>query len=146
MSARTAFAPWSTVKSARKLAEAAHPGEACGLLTGRGGGEAFHIDALHPSPNVAPPDARDRFEIDPDFHLSLQRACREDGRMIIGVWHSHPNGRLGPSPSDIDGAMDVGFLWFISSRAADEYHHRCYIWLGEDQGFEDVALAFLHGL
>lgn len=88
----------------RRLADAARPREACGLLLGTVG----RIIALAPSRNLAAAD--DAFEIDTAMHLRLQRTTRS----VIGVWHSHPRGPAVPSARDLAGAWDPALLWLIT--------------------------------
>jgi proteasome lid subunit RPN8/RPN11 len=95
---------------ARMVGEArtAHPRECCGLLEGERDGDVVRVTALHPSPNLA--SAPDRFEIDPALQFRLLR----EGRMIVGCYHSHPDGRAEPSPRDAEGAGEASFVWLIA--------------------------------
>lgn len=68
--------------------EAAYPDEACGFLLADG--EARVVT------NVAP-DPRHAYEIAPEDVLGLHR----EGRDIIGVFHSHPDGVAAPSVTDL---------------------------------------------
>lgn len=82
----------------REIVEAAWPLEACGLLEGTAAGhDAVHV--VHALPNVHAEPQR-RFTIDPEAWLYLEHAASSRGRIILGVWHSHPHGD--PSPSDLD--------------------------------------------
>jgi proteasome lid subunit RPN8/RPN11 len=92
----------------RRLADAAAPREACGLLLGQGG----RISALAPTANLAA--AADAFEIDTPAHLRLQRRLRGGPMRIVGVWHSHPRSEAAPSARDLAGAWDECLLWAIT--------------------------------
>jgi len=102
---------------ARLLQEAcaASPRECCGLIEGRwlkgGGIEAL---ALHPARNLAAEP--DRFAIDPADHLRVQRTAREGGAVIVGCYHSHPEGRPEPSDRDRAGASERDFVWLIAGQ------------------------------
>lgn len=96
-------------------ARAAFPRECCGLIEGVREGDAVRAFALHPVCNLAERD--DRFEIDPADQFRLMRALRGTGRDIVGCYHSHPNGRVEPSPRDRDGAGEDGFVWLIAAFA-----------------------------
>jgi len=97
-------------------ARAAHPKECCGLVEGaREAGQA-RVIALHPARNLSGLDTR--FAIDPADHIAAVKAARGRGRAIIGCYHSHPDGRAAPSPADLAGAGEDGFLWLIA--AGDE--------------------------
>ena len=92
-------------------ARAAFPHECCGLLEGAHDGDAIRITALHPARNLAAES--DRFEIDPADHFAAIRTARANGHVIVGCYHSHPNGKAEPSARDADGAWDEGFIWLI---------------------------------
>ncbi|HEY3639228.1 MAG TPA: M67 family metallopeptidase [Rhizomicrobium sp.] len=122
-------------------AKRAFPRECCGLIegiieTGISGLSNDESDcvaratALHPAPNLAA--APDRFEIDPVAHFALLRGLRGTHRAIIGCYHSHPNGRAEPSPRDISGAAETGFLWLIVALESAEapIHLACFAWTG----------------
>lgn len=104
---------------AQILAEArgVFPRECCGLLEGLrvegASGQEFHVTALHPARNLAP--AQDRFEIAPEDHIRALKAARASGHALIGCYHSHPDGRAEPSPTDKAGAGEEGFLWLIAA-------------------------------
>jgi proteasome lid subunit RPN8/RPN11 len=82
--------------------------EICGLLLGKPG----LIETAWPIPNAAPDGAR-AFLLDPAAHLAAQRRAREEGRVIVGHYHSHPAGLADPSATDADGAGEQGRYWLI---------------------------------
>lgn len=94
-----------------RLAEAAWPDEACALLVG----DEDAIREILPAANVAA-DKRKGFEIDPATQFALRRRLREnpDQGLLIGHWHSHPNGRAEPSQMDAAMAYEADLLWLIS--------------------------------
>ena len=96
-------------------ARQAFPGECCGLMEGLRleGGDEFRITALHPARNLA--HASDRFELAPEDHFRAFKAARANHRMLIGCYHSHPNGRAEPSATDKAGAGEENFLWLIAA-------------------------------
>jgi len=100
-----------------RAAQAAYPGECCGLLEGlhveEASGEEFHVTALHPAQNLA--SASDRFEIAPEDHIKAFKAARANRRLLIGCYHSHPNGRAEPSATDKAGAGEEDFVWLIAA-------------------------------
>lgn len=81
-------------------AVAAAPLEACGLLLGRREGARAAIDELVTTANDLA--SRDRYEIAPELVLAADRAARASGRVLLGAWHSHPQGHA--APSDVDRA------------------------------------------
>ncbi len=81
--------------------------EACGLLLG----SPEMILGATPAANVADDPAR-RFELDPAALIEAHKAARTGGPMLLGHYHSHPNGLALPSVHD--AAMAVpGLYWLI---------------------------------
>lgn len=95
-------------------AAGAYPDEACALIVGTGDPPA--ITRLVPCANIAE-DRRRRFEVDPAARIRLEIALRGTAERIVGVWHSHPNGR--PEPSATDAAMiyEPDLIWLITAVA-----------------------------
>jgi len=98
-------------------ARRAFPRECCGLLEGKVVGEQISVVAAHAARNLS--ERPDRFEIDPADHFRVLRAARERGTAIVGCYHSHPNGRVEPSPCDRDAAGEAGMAWLIAAIRAD---------------------------
>ncbi|TRW14553.1 Mov34/MPN/PAD-1 family protein [Glacieibacterium frigidum] len=94
-------------------ARADHPREACGLLVGRSG----QVTRIVPADNVA---ARPHaiFEIDPATLLRVHREVRASGEVVLGHYHSHPNGRAEPSRADAARAVTDGQVWVIAANDA----------------------------
>lgn len=91
-------------------AEAANPGECCGLLIGSGE-QDVQVDRVVPAENQA--SDPHRFLIDPQVQFDWMRKLRGTEHSIIGHYHSHPNGE--PKPSVYDGQMahEDGQVWLI---------------------------------
>ena len=119
----------------------AYPRECCGLLEGNISGEVAQISALHPMPNIA--TESNRFEIDPSSHIPLLRDLRGSGRAVIGCYHSHPNGRGGPSERDRASADEEGFLWLITAVDAETRAANTAAFVCAAQGFSPVPIV--HG-
>jgi proteasome lid subunit RPN8/RPN11 len=115
--------PETLVAQIRQAAITSFPRECCGLIEGLGRDGQFDATHLHPARNLA--DEPDRFDIAPEDHLAAARAARGRGKRLIGCYHSHPNGRLQPSPRDGGGEED--FLWLIA--ATDGNAVRLGAWL-----------------
>ena len=99
---------------------AALPRECCGLMEGVRDGDSVAVTVLHPSPNLA--SDPDRFEIDPALQFRLLR----EGRAVVGCYHSHPRGTAQPSPRDVEGAGEAGFIWLIAGVAGQG----AFVWDG----------------
>ncbi len=110
-------------------ARATHPDECCGILLGSAG----TITAIAPAANVHPTPAT-HFEIDPATLIDAHRAARNGGPAVLGHYHSHPNGRVGPSPTDRAMAAGDGSVWAIIAAGAVTF------WSDEDNGI--IALPY----
>lgn len=109
--------------------------EACGLLFGTPATQAFpaRIAEASVARNVAADPAR-HFEIDPADLFDAMRRDRAGPARLVGVWHSHPNGRPEPSARDAAGVVDESWFWLI---VAGE---RIGAWLPGGGGFRRVPV------
>ena len=126
-----------------QAAEAAYPEECCGLLVGRRRAEGpILVEAVEPSPNVAA-DRRAGFEVDPALRLRLQRTLRAEGRAIVGLYHSHPDGPAEPSARDLESAWEPELAWLIVGMAQGRATRTAAFALLQDQPPRFVAIAIL---
>lgn len=109
-----------TIWMARQAAEeilaetlASAPAECCGLLLGEGD----CVTDICAAANVAADPLR-RFEIDPAVLIAAEREARLGGRALAGYYHSHPNGLVQPSATDLATAPPDGRLWIIIANGA----------------------------
>lgn len=117
------------------------PRESCGIILGAQTDDGWCVTGIAESRNIAPPDRNDRFEIDPALLLAIQKAARAGGPSMIGVYHSHPNGRAEPSETDMATAWQTGMIWVIS--ALDMEHMETRAYLREETGFVAVPLYIM---
>ena len=115
-------------------ARAAHPREACGLLLGRDG----VVEAATAERNVHPEPER-HFEIDPLALIAAHKAARTGGAQVAGYWHSHPNGRPGPSSTDRAHATGDGRVWAIVADGTVS------VWIDAPDGFKALSYAVRSG-
>ncbi len=93
-------------------AKAAYPKEGCGLIApGR----------FIPIPNIAQSPCE--FEMDPRELIKAFRELRTAGEELAAIYHSHPQGPLRPSPTDIERACYPDTAHLIVS-LADPKHPR----------------------
>ena len=113
-------APWAVQLSAaqrRELERAAgrgYPQEVCGLLVGREGPRGTAVLRVTQARNLAGERRADRYRLDPDDFLVTDRAARDDGLEIVGVWHTHPDHPARPSRTDREAAWE-GWSYLILS-------------------------------
>ncbi len=126
-------------------AEAAYPGEACGLLLGfhRTDGD-IEVTQVAESENKALPGRNDRFEVDPELRLNLMRAVRGMGHAIVGHYHSHPNGAARPSATDLSMAYEPELVWLITAVVSGQaVHSTAHLMSPGGTRFTDIGLDCL---
>ncbi len=84
--------------------------ECCGLLAGREG----VITRIMPATNAAI-DPATSYEIALPELFSLMREIRAAGLELMGIYHSHPNGKNEPSQRDISWAYYPDAAFFVLS-------------------------------
>ena len=94
------------------FAEEAGSSECCGLILGRGD----TVEILELTANVAA-SPYNAFEIDPSVLIRAEKHVREGGLEILGYFHSHPNGAIEPSETDVQSAAADGRCWLIIAGA-----------------------------
>lgn len=124
----------------RQEAAEAAPAECCGLLFGaRGQGGGLRIMQAQPAANVAV-DPLTRFEIDPAALIAAHRAARGGaGPVLLGFYHSHPNGLPRPSATDAAQASGDGRIWAIVAAGAVSF------WRDARGGFEALSTRLVDG-
>lgn len=123
-----------TIATLIEEATRAHPRECCGLLLGQGN----RIALAQPAANVHP-DPHAHFEIDPKALIAAHRASRAGGLEVVGYYHSHPNGRTGPSPEDVAMAEGAGRIWAIVAAG------NVLWWRDGAKGFEALSSRVVDG-
>jgi len=88
--------------------------ECCGLLAGRDGAITRIFSAANAAENPAT-----SYEIAPKEIFEAMRAMRAEGNEMLGIYHSHPNGKNDPSPRDIEQAHYSEAVYFIVSPRED---------------------------
>jgi proteasome lid subunit RPN8/RPN11 len=119
-------------------AQTAFPRECCGLIEGVSQDGEVQALALYPAPNRA--GGTDFFEIDPATHLAAQRTARANGHVLVGCYHSHPNGRAEPSQADRMGAGETNFIWVIAGLHAAEREPELRAYCYSTAGFGEIGV------
>src|SRR5688500_18712083 len=98
----------------RIRAEASNsPAEICGALIGDGS----VVTETRALPNQSV-HTHDSFYIPATEVMRLERAAELEGHMLVGVYHSHPNGEAVPSATDVHDAVP-GYVYWIVSRSGE---------------------------
>ena len=78
------------------------PLEICGLLAGRKEGEDTVVGEIYP---VESDDkAETTYSMNARDYMSAERAAREAGMELVGIYHTHPATQPYPSPTDVKQA------------------------------------------
>ena len=115
------------------------PNEGCGLLLGHRHDEQAVIAEVLPARNIR--DSSQRYEIEPEVVLAADRRARAAGQLLLGAWHSHPDGA--PVPSTTDRAEAWPDWCCLIVGLADPAHPELRAWrlLGEDFVEDTLEIA-----
>ena len=122
----------------REQAESGYPEEICGLLVGEMDGESRHGREALPARNRNVKSAHHRYDLDPSDYLRIDRAARERGLEVLGIYHSHPDHPCRPSQSDLDGAWPGFSYLIVSVQAGSIVDQRS--WVLKDGAFQEEPL------
>ncbi len=101
----------------RRLAEAAHPHEGCGVLIGSYEGDAVLVREATSARNLWTERLADRYDMDPADIQAADRSARARGFDTVGFWHSHPDHPAHPSRFDSDRSW-AGYAYLIVNTVA----------------------------
>jgi proteasome lid subunit RPN8/RPN11 len=96
----------------RRHGEETYPYECCGVLLGRIEDDTRIVTSTARANNTRTDSAHNRFGIDPEEQMRIQR---ERGEEIIGFYHSHPDHPARPSQTDLAEAPWSGYSYVITS-------------------------------
>ncbi|MBX6351090.1 MAG: M67 family metallopeptidase [Clostridia bacterium] len=109
--------PRSIVAEMIRHARAGAPKEACGLVGGRLEGGELVARRFRPTPNEA--DSEVFYTVPPLEILRFERQLDREGLELVAVFHSHPQTRAYPSPTDVRLAYYPEAVYLILSLASD---------------------------
>ena len=72
-------------------AERTYPNECCGVMLGHIHGENKVVTEAVPLENSFAGTQHERYEVRPQDLLKAERAAREHGLDLVGIFHSHPD-------------------------------------------------------
>jgi [CysO sulfur-carrier protein]-S-L-cysteine hydrolase len=106
------------------------PNECCGMV----GGAEGEASVVVPVVNAAASPLR--FEMDPQGQYNALKAIEDDGKELLGIYHSHTKSAAYPSQTDVNQAVNwPDAIWLIVSlQDADAPDVKGY-WL------KDLAIA-----
>lgn len=96
----------------RRQAREQYPQECCSLLMGDLADDRVVVKEVVPASNITDRDPRRNYLIDWQTLLGGLTRSRLMSGKVVGFYHSHPDGELYPSPSDIRAAWP-GYVYLI---------------------------------
>jgi proteasome lid subunit RPN8/RPN11 len=111
------------------------PNECCGLLLGKKG----IIEESQPCTNER--ESPVEFSIPAEELFEFFRRLRQENKELMGIYHSHPNGKPVPSDRDIKDFHYQGTSYWIVSLQNEKASVRCFEW--KQSGFLEVPFSVL---
>jgi proteasome lid subunit RPN8/RPN11 len=96
------------------------PEEACGLITGKGSLVRHHFsitNLLH---------SEYKFQMDGSEMLKAFNWIEKHNQVLLGIYHSHPNGPDNPSPTDFEQDYYPDVIKLIGSKINTKWILRAY--------------------
>lgn len=129
----------AAIKDMVEDAISSFPDECCGFLFGKETETEHFIQEAMVVNNAKEGDKRRRFEISAKNYLLAERYADEQGLLLSGIYHSHPNHPAIPSEHDRLAAQP-NFSYVILSVINNEYAGLRSWRLNEDQQFEEEKI------
>ncbi len=117
-----------------------YPHECCGLLVGRVEGERRLVESVRRARNLNVERAHDRFELDPQDYLRVDRELRGTGLEIVGFYHSHPDHPARPSQYDAERAFPSYSYIIISVEKGTPVQARSWVFDEANRRFDEEGL------
>jgi proteasome lid subunit RPN8/RPN11 len=103
--------------------EETYPEECCGVMLGRALEGVNQIESVVRAGNTRTDSAHNRYQIDPQELVRIQRQGREQGLDIVGFYHSHPDHPARWSETDLKEAHWMGCSYVITSVTNGKAEH-----------------------
>jgi proteasome lid subunit RPN8/RPN11 len=125
-----------------------YPFEVCGVLLGPGrpkspDGEVT-VDKTVAAVNRETETPRVRYQIAPEDLIRIQREARDEGREIVGYYHSHPDHPARPSETDrriaAEGLSDGVVHMVIGVEGGERATPSAWVFRDAREGFDEEPL------
>lgn len=103
-------------------AEATYPNECCGAMIGVSDGDQKVVQTAVPLENAFVGPQAQRYELRPDDLLAADRAARDQGKDLIGIFHSHPDCDAYFSETDLKNSCPW-YSFVVLSIQGGRFHH-----------------------
>lgn len=136
--------PQAAVRTIEDHAREAFPEECCGFLIGAAQEPRRVVEARR-AKNVAAEDRSRRYRIDPLELLHADKAARERGLDLVGIYHSHPNHPA--APSEFDRSHAASWFTYVILGVQDGEPAELTAWRFDDstQRFESEEIRIQSG-
>lgn len=131
--------PYSEYQALRRHGEVAYPHESCGVLVGAERGGHRVVRRVVPCHNARADSPANRYHIDPQELLRVEREARAGGDEVVGFYHSHPDHPARWSATDLAEAHWLGCSYVITRVADGRAEETCSFAL-EGRGEDDKRL------
>src|SRR5262245_16618894 len=112
--------PSSLSRQIETEGSAAYPNECCGIMYGRDGVEGRVVETIEAVANVFDEVERyHRFSISPQQLMAAEKKAGNQGKLVLGFYHSHPDHPARPSEYDRQHAWPF-YSYIIVSIAKGE--------------------------
>lgn len=103
-------------------AREAYPNECCGAMLGSTDGESKMVKVSMRLENAFEGAQAARYELRPEDLLAADKAAREKGMDLIGIYHSHPDCDAYFSKTDLQNSCPW-YSFVVLSIQKGEFHH-----------------------
>ncbi len=111
--------PWAAMVS---HARQAYPNECCGAMIGSIADDGKIVKIAIPLENAFEGAQAARYELRPEDLLAADKAARERGMDLIGIYHSHPDCDAYFSATDLKNSCPW-YSFVVLSIQKGEFHH-----------------------
>jgi len=116
---RIETAPWAAMVA---HARSVYPNECCGAMLGATDGETKLVRESIALRNAFEGAQAARYELRPEDLLAADKAARERGMDLIGIYHSHPDCDAYFSRTDLENSCPW-YSFVVLSIQKGEFHH-----------------------
>jgi proteasome lid subunit RPN8/RPN11 len=103
-------------------ARSAYPNECCGAMLGSADGEGKVVRIAMPLENAFAGAQASRYELRPQDLIAADRAAREKGMDLVGIYHSHPDCDAYFSQTDLKNSCPW-YSFVVLSIHQGEFNH-----------------------
>jgi proteasome lid subunit RPN8/RPN11 len=116
--------PWSAMVA---HAQRTYPNECCGAMLGTIDGETKKVSEAIAMENAFAGIQAERYELRPEDLLAADKAARDRGMDLIGIYHSHPDCDAYFSTTDLKNSCPWYSFVVLSIRKGDFHHANSWL-------------------